>query len=117
MIDKRKIRPLKPVWAYAYQIVPPQPEDRLRAITALLDDENSDARRGARNWSGRVVVEQQITHILVVSDTPEQDGEANQRLEAKLKELNAGFAITVPMSVEDDDPILSLGEEDGLSAN
>jgi len=98
----KKRRPAsKAIWAYAYQIMPPQPEDRLDAIKTLLDNENSEAQRGARTWSGRVVVEQQATHILVVTDSPDQNNEVNRKLEAALTELNAGFSITTPMAVED----------------
>jgi hypothetical protein len=90
----------KTIWAYAYEIVPPQAEDRLRTVKTLLDDENSGARLGGGTWTGRVVREQQITHILVVSDSPEQDREVNRKLEAELTELKAGFRLTAPMAVE-----------------
>lgn len=99
MALKKRTPPAKPVWAYAYQILPPQAEDRLHTIKTLLDKENADAQRAARTWAGRVVVEQQVTHILVVSDSPEQDHAVNRRLEAKLQELNAGFSMTVPIAV------------------
>ena len=99
MDPKKLTSPAKPVWAYAYQILPPQAEDRLHTIKTLLDKENADAQRAARTWAGRVVVEQQVTHILVVSDSPEQDHAVNRRLEAKLQELNAGFSMTVPIAV------------------
>jgi len=89
------------VWAYGYQIVPPQPEHRLHAIRTLLEQEHTTAQRGARTWEGRFVLEQQVTHILVVSDSPELDVEANRRLEAELRSLNAGFAMTVPLAVSD----------------
>ncbi len=89
----------KTIWTYAYQIVPAQAADRLVAIKTLLDHEHLDARQGERTWVGRVVLEQQITHIMVVSDSPEQNREVNRRLEAELKQLNVGFSITVPMAV------------------
>jgi hypothetical protein len=92
----------KPAWAYAYQIVPPQPEDRLRAVKVLLDHEGAQARVRERTWEGRFVVEQQVTHILVVSDSPDQDLEVNQRLEEELRGLEAGFALTVPMAVAEE---------------
>lgn len=91
--------PAKAMWAYAYQIVPPQSESRLAAVKALLDREHTEAKRGARTWEGRFVHEQQITHILVVSDSPDQDGEPNRRLESALTELQAAFVRTVPMAV------------------
>jgi hypothetical protein len=89
----------KPAWAYAYQIVPPQPEDRLRTVKVLLDHEGAQAKSRERTWEGRFVVERQVTHILVVSDSPDQDLEVNQRLEAELRGVEAGFALTVPMAV------------------
>jgi hypothetical protein len=92
----------KTVWAYAYQIVPPQPEDRLHTIRALLDRESIDARTRTRTWEGRLVAEEHVTHILIVSDSPEQNLEVNGRVEAKLRELEAGFSITVPMAIEDE---------------
>jgi len=100
-MTKKPGPPNKPMWAYAYQIVPPQSEDRLAAVRALLDREHTLAKRGAHTWEGRFVLEQQITHILVVSDSPDQDREANRRLEAALAELQAGFVLTAPLEVAD----------------
>jgi hypothetical protein len=99
--DKHTPTP-KTVWAYAYQILPPQPAGRLHPIKTLLDHAHTEAQRNARTWTGRVVVEDQVTHILIVSDSPEQNHEFNRRLEAKLQELNAVFSITVPIAVADD---------------
>jgi hypothetical protein len=101
-VPKKRTPSAKTIWAYAYQIDPPQPEDRLRAIKALLEHEHSDAKLRAETWRGRFVQERQITHILVVSDTPDQSREVNRKLEAALKELKAGFSITAPMAVTDD---------------
>jgi hypothetical protein len=91
----------KTVWTYGYQIIPPQAVDRLATITNLLDNEHLDARRGERTWVGRVVTEQQVTHILVVSDSPEQNRDVNRRLEAELEQLQVDFSITAPMAVTD----------------
>ncbi|HXM38658.1 MAG TPA: hypothetical protein VN908_08375 [Gemmatimonadales bacterium] len=102
MATKKRNRSPKTIWAYAYQILPPQPAERLGTIQTLLDHEHADAKRGARTWTGRVVLEEQITHIMVVSDSPEQHRDVNRRLEAELQELQAGFAMTAPMAVEDD---------------
>jgi hypothetical protein len=44
-----------------------------------------------------VVPEEVITHILVVSDSPDQDHEGNRKLESELKELKAKFSVSVPM--------------------
>lgn len=102
MIDKKQ-KPSPPsTWAYAYQIAPPQAADRLRPITTLLAHEGDVARREGRIWTAKVVLEQHVTHILVVSDDPEQDREINRRLEANLNDLKAGFSITIPLAVEDD---------------
>ncbi len=112
-------RGAKSSWAYAYQIMPPQPEDRLRAVKALLDQERKQATLGERTWEGRLVTEQQATHILIVSDSPDQDLEANRRLEAELQGLEVGFALTLPMSVTDEpvppapDPTLSIPDPPG----
>lgn len=92
----------KTVWTYAYEIVPPQAEGRLHTIKRLLEDEHEDAHRGARTWAGRVILEQRVTHILVVSDSPEQRREVNRKLEAELQNLEVGFSITAPMAVPDD---------------
>jgi hypothetical protein len=100
MTTKPDSPPAKPIWAYAYQILPPQPAERLRGIKTLLDHAHADAERGARTWSGKVVLEERITHILIVSDSPEQNHEVNLALEAKLRELKAGYSVTVPLAVE-----------------
>ena len=102
MVSKKHSPLSKPIWAYAYKITPPQIAGRLRTIKTLLDHERSDARGEGRTWVGRMVREQQITHILVVSGDPEESCEANLRLEAELKELKVGFSIGAPMIVSDD---------------
>jgi hypothetical protein len=102
MARKKSIPPPKPMWAYAYELVPPQAEERLRSIKPVLDKEHSEARRGARTWVSNVVLERQVTHILVVSDSPAQNREVNRQLEATLRELKAGFSVTAPMLVADE---------------
>jgi hypothetical protein len=105
MVQKQGSQVSKTRWAYDYRIVPAQPEDRLRTIRALLDQEHSDARRRARTWEGRLVFEEQVTHILVVSDSPDQDREVNRRLGLALNELRAEFLLTAPMAVANDAPL------------
>jgi hypothetical protein len=105
MVQKQGSQVSKTRWAYDYRIVPAQPEDRLRTIRALLDQEHSDARRRARTWEGRLVLEEQVTHILVVSDSPDQDREVNRRLGLALNELRAEFLLTAPMAVANDAPL------------
>lgn len=102
MSRKKRTESPKTIWAYAYQILPPQAADSLGAIQTLLDHEHADAQRGARTWGGRVVLEPQVTLILVVSDSPEQNREVNRKLQAELQALPARFSITTPMAVEDD---------------
>jgi hypothetical protein len=102
MSNMKSPPPPTTIWAYAYQILPPQGAKRLHGIKTLLDQAHTEAQGGARKWTGRLVVEEQITHILIVSDSPEQNHEVNRRLEAKLQELDAGFSITVPIAVEDE---------------
>jgi hypothetical protein len=97
MVTKQPTPQPKPIWAYAYQLSPPQDADRLRTIQPLLDDEHVDAQEDGRTWAGRVVLEERVTHILVVSDSPEQDHESNRKLESELKQLNAKFSISAPM--------------------
>ena len=96
--------PPKNLWAYAYEIAPPKTADHMKVIEAFLEEEYAQAKQAARTWRGHLVCEQQVTHILVVSDTPDQGGEANRRLERHLKALKAGFSRTVPMPLSDDDP-------------
>ncbi len=93
----------KALWAYAYEIVPPLGEDQLNAIRTLLEKEHSEAQRAASTWTGKLVCEQQVTHILVVSDSPDQDREVNRRLEGRLRQLKAQFSLTVPMALPDDE--------------
>ena len=91
------------LWAYAYEILPAQPERRLRSIRSLLEQARSDAKHNARTWEARYVLERQITHILVVTDSPDQASEPNRRLEAALMGLRVGFSLTAPMTVDTPD--------------
>jgi hypothetical protein len=102
MQENEKAELRRPIWAYAYEMLPPQSEDRMRSIQILLDDAHADALERARTWSGGFVRDQRITHILIVSDSPEVDEGINERLEAGLRSLDAPFARTAPMIVTDD---------------
>lgn len=92
---------MKNLWAYAYQIVPPQPSGRLGTIRALLKGETVAARDGGRSWSGRLVFERHATHILIVSDDPERDHAINLRLESELLRLETPFSVTKPLAMLD----------------
>jgi len=91
---------VRSLWAYAYQIVPPQPARRLGTIRALLKEETAAARGSSRTWSGRLVLERRATHILIVSDDAlGRDHQINRRLEAELERLDAAFSMTEPLAV------------------
>lgn len=89
----------KTVWAYGYEITPPQSQARLRTLRNLLDRKQSEAREGPQSWQCRFVFEPKVTHILVVSDSPRQDHEFNRHLEAALREMKVGFSLTAPLAV------------------
>jgi hypothetical protein len=74
----------------------------MKVIETFLEEEHAQAKQTARTWRGQLICEQQVTHILVVSDTPDQGGEANRRLERRLKALKAGFSRTMPMPLNGD---------------
>jgi hypothetical protein len=91
------------LWLYAYEFARPPEENQLTAIRALLEEEHTTARRTARKWTGRLVHERRLTHILVVSDSPDQGREVNRRIESRLKLLQAAFSLTMPMALPDDE--------------
>ncbi len=95
--------PTRPIWAYTYRLVPPQSPERLRRIKALLEHEGRQAVLRDGTWKGQLVVDERVANILVISDSPKLDHEANVRLEAELRAIDAGFAVTVPLEVEGDD--------------
>jgi hypothetical protein len=103
LVDKAQRSPPGTLWVYAYEFARLPEENQLNAIRALLDREHTTARRTARKWTGKLVCEQRVTHILVVSDSPDQSREVNHRLESRLKLLQAKFSVTVPMSLPDDE--------------
>lgn len=92
------------IWAYTYQIVPPQTRSRLRAVKALLEEEHLATRRPPRTWAGRLIVGAQATRILIVSNSLERSCEVNQRLEAELKQLQVEFSVTEPVELPGDAP-------------
>ncbi len=86
-------------WAYGYEISPAMSPDRLAVIQRLLEEENSTARFETRTWQGRFVTEEKVTHILVVSDSPDQQREINRRLEKEFGKLKTGFSLTPATSI------------------
>lgn len=99
----------KKMWAYGYLITPPQSEERLGEIQSLLDSAHTHAKDRAHTWEGRFVHEDQVTHILVVADSPDQHRDVNKKLESALNALEAGYSITAPLAVTGDDEA-PLGE-------
>jgi hypothetical protein len=87
------------IWAYAYQILPPQTKSRLRAVIALLNQEHSAAHDGSRTWAGRLILGARMTSILIVSSSLDRIREVNQRLEAELKHLKVDVAVTEPVAL------------------
>ena len=85
-----------------YDITLAESEDHFRSVQELLEREHSEARAGARTWAAQVVVEPQVTRILVVSDSPAQDRAINRSLETALTAMRATFVVTEPMAVSDD---------------
>lgn len=69
----------------------------MKAIRGLLERENGNAKREDRRWTGRLVSEEQITHLLIVSADPDLDFEINQKLESELKALGIEFHVSIPM--------------------
>ncbi|HEY6060754.1 MAG TPA: hypothetical protein VIV10_09215 [Gemmatimonadales bacterium] len=90
------------VWAYAYQITPPQPKRRLDTIQAVLDHEHEVAQQEARSWTGRLVLERRVTRILIVSDSPDQEREVDDRLEGEVRRLHATLVRTVSVEIPAD---------------
>lgn len=104
-MDLREPRPPPDAkWAYAYRITRPQTAPRLKTIERLLDDAHAVALREGRRWTSRVIVEQEFTHLLIVADSPSQDGEINRRLEAELTHLDTAFSITPSLAIGDARP-------------
>lgn len=110
--DRSGGRSPRTLWAYAYEVMPPQGDDEMEGIGTLLSEEHTNAKLSARLWAGRMVREQMVTHIMVVSDSPDQTLEVNRRLESRLEGLKARYSLSVPMAVEDDSPA-QLPEPDG----
>lgn len=87
------------IWAYTYRLDPPQPAARLKGVRLLLEREHAAAAERAGTWEGRLVADDRVSHILVLSDTPDLTSEANRRLEIALQLIDARFVLTVPMVV------------------
>jgi hypothetical protein len=92
-------RALNTRWVYAYQLDPPQPEPKFKKITSLVRQAQTAATRGGHLWTGRIVVETLVTHLLIVTDDPQQAPGVNRAIEAQLKQHAMGFALTGPAAL------------------
>jgi len=89
----------RPLWVYGYQMDPPQPEARMTSIRDLLDQENNAVARQGRKWTACLVADERVTHVLVVTSSPDLNLEINRRLESALKAMGIGFELSIPMPV------------------
>ena len=98
MVPKRAPRAPES-WAYAYQLNPPQPEARFAKVKMLLRRARQEAQRDGRLWTGQIVMDAHITHILVVTDAPDEVRTVDRAIDAELKRLKMDFAINGPARV------------------
>lgn len=104
-VTKPQRRPsAEPRWVYAYQLEPRQPDTRFHKVKALLGKAHVAARRAARMWAGRVVVETRVSHILIVSDSPSRQRAVNRALEKELKLLGLRFVVNEPVPLPAEGP-------------
>ncbi|TVP45883.1 MAG: hypothetical protein EA350_08315 [Gemmatimonadales bacterium] len=89
-----------PIWTYGYALTPPIARDRMGPMLTLLDDGHTQARRVSRTWESRLVSVDDVTHILVVCDTPDRHLGINRLLEAELTRLKAPFVVTGPVLIQ-----------------
>lgn len=97
--------PPRPViWAYTYKLSPPLSVAKLHEVQLLLEKEKVAAKARSGTWEARFVTDERISHILVLSDSPDLELEANRNLEQALRTLDAYYNLTVPMIVLDTPP-------------
>lgn len=99
------------IWAYTYKLSPPLSVEKLREVKLLLEKERDAAKARSGTWEARLVADERISHILVLSDSPDLETEANRNLEKALKTLDAYYNLTVPMVV-DGEPADDLPQKD-----
>ena len=93
----------KLIWAYTYRLASPQAASRLRRIRALLLEEHALSKATQDTWEGRLVVDDRVAHILVLSTSPDLTRDVNQRIEAEFDRLGTGYTVTVPLAIPTDD--------------
>lgn len=82
--------------------MPPQPSERLQVIRALIAQEQQEPAARSGKWEDRLVTDERVADILVVSDSPMMDRDVNRRIEAALRALDATFAVSGPMAIDDE---------------
>jgi hypothetical protein len=90
---------VKTLWAYGYEVVTPGSGGGLEGIRGILARQNADAALHGRTWNARLVTTR-LTHLLVVSESPELDCDINHALEAELTQLGVQYLQTAPMRVD-----------------
>lgn len=90
------------MWAYTYQIVPPQSKRCLDPIRDLLYHEQAAARNAGRIWASRLVEERRATRILIVTDRPDRERGIEDTLAAELQRRHMPFTRTEPMEILDE---------------
>lgn len=107
--------PPRAIWAYTYRLTPPQSAERLRKVKAMLAKEHREAVARDGMWEGRMVVDERVANILVLSDSPDLDREVNRRLEAELRAIDSGFAVTLPFEFHGNGthPYAGLADDEG----
>jgi hypothetical protein len=113
MMNQRPKSPTS-LWAYAYQIVPPQPKSRLDTIQGLLDREHEAARTEGHTWTGRLVLERLVTRILIVSDSPDQARGVNRGLASELHRLQVTYSRTASLEIPAEQPAAIDGRRAAL---
>ena len=88
------------IWAYAYRLSPPLPPSKLRHLNEVLERERTAARERNGKWEARFVTDERVAHILVLTDSPDLNRDANKRIEAALHVIDARYSLTVPLAVD-----------------
>ncbi len=101
---KGRVSPPEPRWAYAYRIARPGSSPPLETIELLLDSAHATALQQKRIWTGRIVVEREITHLLIVADSPSQRRKINRRLAEELNDMGAEFSVTPSQAFANEAP-------------
>lgn len=74
----------------------------MRKIRAVLERERRDAVQRQGTWEARLVADERIAHILILTDSPDLSSDVHHRIAAELLALEARFSVTVPLALVDD---------------